>query len=65
MRPHPSRKLTPEQVREIRRAHNLKVALVDAPQSLYDKRALARQYGVTETTIDMLVRGMTYKEIRP
>lgn len=60
--PHPSRKLSPEQVREIRRAHGLKLALVDALHSLYDKRALAERYGVTETTIDRLVRGETYKD---
>ena len=58
------RKLTPEQAREIRKAHGLKLALVDALQALFDKPALARQYGVAPNTIDRIIRNESYREVQ-
>lgn len=58
------RKLTADQVREIRRAHGLKLALVNALQDLFDMDALANQYGVSTNTIDRIVRGESYREVR-
>ena len=58
------RKLTPEQVREIRKAHGLKLALVDALQTLFDKEALARKHNVAPNTIDRIIRNESYREVR-
>lgn len=57
------RKLTPEQVREIRKAHGLKLALVDALQTMFDKDALAHKYGVAPNTIDRIIRNESYREV--
>ena len=57
------RKLSPDAVREIRKAHGLKLALVDALQTMFDKDALAKQYNVAPNTIDRIIRRETYREV--
>lgn len=60
--PHPARKLSPEQAADIRYRHALKMRLVAALESAHSKKAMAAEFGVAETTIDLVVRGMSYKK---
>jgi hypothetical protein len=52
---NPTRKLTPEQVREIRLRYVPHIVL---------QKHLANEYGVTQKVINLILQRHTYKEIR-
>lgn len=52
---NPTRKLTPRQVREIRKRYIPRIVL---------QKNLANEYGVTQKVINLILQRQTYKEIQ-